>query len=97
MIWVGVVVIILALVFLGVVGFVVYIPSLNHQEQLGIFQGTSKVQPCSIMQLYLKSLSSDFCILIIPMYLVVGLRMPLGRKVGVYGIFLTGLKSVPNF
>jgi hypothetical protein len=33
---------------------------------------------------------SDFYILVIPMHLVVRLRLPLGKKLGVCGIFLTG-------
>jgi hypothetical protein len=34
---------------------------------------------------------SDLYVLCIPVYLVGGLHMPLGRKLGVIGVFLTGL------
>jgi len=34
---------------------------------------------------------SDFYVLFIPIQLISGLQMPIGRKVGVIGIFLTGL------
>jgi len=37
---------------------------------------------------------TDFYILLIPIHLVVGLRFPLGRKLGVCAIFMTGLVYV---
>jgi len=37
----------------------------------------------------------DFYILIIPMHLVVGLHLPLGRKLSVCGIFFTGFMYSP--
>lgn len=37
---------------------------------------------------------TDFYILCIPIHLVLGLQMPLGRKIGVFGIFFTGFMYV---
>ena len=40
---------------------------------------------------------TDFYILLIPIHLVIGLRLPLGRKLGVCAIFLTGLGYVSSW
>lgn len=93
MIWSGIVVIILFYVICIVYSAVQCLPRRGGSGWLGRYAQHA----CPQSQLELSaaqgifSTISDFYVLFIPIQLVSGLQMPVGRKIGVIGIFLTGL------
>ncbi|KAF2733903.1 hypothetical protein EJ04DRAFT_564760 [Polyplosphaeria fusca] len=84
MIWVGIVVTTAAYVAFTVSYTIISLPPqwsvLKYQPNILAMVGVSGV----------FGIVSDFYILFIPMHLVIRLRLPLGKKLGVCGIFFTG-------
>jgi hypothetical protein len=93
LIWAGVVFIALFYVATVIAQIRIYIPP-------GQKDVWTSPRPSSFMLMVLNTVSvqgvvgavTDFYILFIPLHLVLGMRsLPLGKKIGVSGIFLTGL------
>ncbi|KAH9863979.1 hypothetical protein J1614_009912 [Plenodomus biglobosus] len=93
MIWTGIAVIASAYIALAIASVVVYTPPPGHEEEWGMTKDPSDAT--KLMNITAASglfgVVSDFYILFIPLHLVVGLHLPFGRKLGVCGIFATGL------
>ncbi|KAF2675841.1 hypothetical protein K458DRAFT_437682 [Lentithecium fluviatile CBS 122367] len=96
MIWVGIVDVSLAYVAFAIAFIIIFTPPPVHQEQWGLTRSAAKttalLKSTAVNGVFV--IVSDFYILLIPMHLVMGLHLPLGRKLGVCGIFLTGLRIV---
>jgi hypothetical protein len=91
-IWGGIVFIIVGYIALGIITTIFYLQSADPAlvERGGSTRLTTAVMTVSSGQGVLGSVS-DIYILLIPLRLVGLMHLPLGRKLGVCAIFLTGL------
>jgi len=93
MIWAGIVFIVLFYTACVIAAVVIYVPPRSEPN------GWISLRPASVYTALLNIVAvqgfigilTDFYILFIPMHMVLGLHLPLGRKVGVCAIFMTGL------
>lgn len=92
MIWVGIIFTAVFYVACSIATIVLYVPPKGQKN------GWTSTKPESVTTalLLVPSIQGvvgviiDFYILVIPMHLVMGLHLPLGRKLSVCGIFFTG-------
>jgi hypothetical protein len=93
MIWVGIVVTAIAHMAFLIAYLIILVPSPSHQELWAMPK--NHAAPNNIAAVSgVYGIVIDFYILAIPVQLVLGLHLPLGRKVGICAIFLTGLRLV---
>lgn len=91
MIWFGIIFILL----FYIATLIVY--AIVGRFRLPVDQGPLKVMVNTNVVQGVVGLLTDLYILFIPLHLVLGLNLPLGRKIGVCAIFLSGLMYVCHF
>lgn len=95
MIWMGIVLIVLFYLACAIAYIILFVPRPGGNPAWGVMtkHTTDVILNIAAAQGVVGCLQ-DIYILTIPIHLVVGLRLPLGRKIGVVAIFLTGLLYV---
>jgi len=91
MIWTGIAAVVMFYVACSIIQIIAAVRKDYNKSALESPQPTAPTFSGLFVAQGIFSLSTDFYILIIPIHLVVRLNLPLYRKIGVCGLFLTGL------